>query len=178
MNKSHYNKIYFKPSLTSVFSVAKKGFTLTEVMISTLIIMVLATGAMSYQYASTRDVKVSEVQASAARIGMLLLESWKGQQGDASFDPVDVFGSEMTIQTSLTGPDVPDNSAGTPLSKLGSYEIILNNVHYYVTLSYDNESTLEPMILNAAITWRRDYGQGDLTGDEMLVRYSTFLVSY
>jgi type II secretory pathway pseudopilin PulG len=154
------------------------GFTLTEVMISILIVMILVTGAMGYQYASTRDVKVSEVQAAAARIGMLLLESWKGQQGDTSFDPVDVFNSEMTIQTSATGPDVPDNAAGAPLIKLGSYEIILNNIHYYVTLSYDTESTLEPMLLNAVISWRRDYGQGDLTGDELLVRYSTFLVSY
>jgi prepilin-type N-terminal cleavage/methylation domain-containing protein len=165
-------------SLTSVSSVAPKGFTLTEVMISILIVMILVTGAMGYQYASTRDVKISEVQASAARIGMLLLESWKGQQGDLSFDPVDVFDSEVTIQTSMIGPDVPNNSTGAPLVKLGSYEIILNNIHYYVTLSYDTESTLEPMILNATITWRRDYGQGDLAGDELFVRYSTFLVSY
>lgn len=157
---------------------ARRGFTLTEVMISILIVMVLVTGAMGYQFASTRDVKVSEVQASAARIGLLLLESWKGQQGDPLFNPVAVFDSEMTIQTSAVGPDVPDNSIGAPLVKLGSYEIILKNVHYYVTLSYDNESASEPMLLNAAITWRRDYGQGDLTGDELFVRYSTFLVSY
>ncbi len=155
-----------------------QGFTLTEVMISILIVMILVTGAMGYQYTSTRDVKVSEVQASAARIGMLLLESWKGQQGDTSFDPIDTFNSELTIQTSTTGPDVPDNSIGAPLVKLGSYEIILKNVHYYITLSYDAASTLEPMVLNATVTWRRDYGQGELEGDELFVRYSTFLVSY
>jgi type II secretory pathway pseudopilin PulG len=158
--------------------VVRPAFTLTEVMISILIVMVLVTGAMGYQYASTRDVKISEVQASAARIGMLLLESWKGRQGDTSFDPVDVLDSEMTIQTSLIGPEVPDNAAGASLMKLGSYEIILNNVHYYATLSYDDESSLEPMLLNAVVAWRRDYGQGDLTGDELFVRYSTFLVSY
>lgn len=156
----------------------RRGFTLVEVMISILIVMILVTGAMGYQYASTRDVKVSEVQASAARIGMLLLESWKGQQGDTSFDPVDTFNSEMTIQTSTIGPDVPDGSIGAPLVKLGSYEIILKNVHYYVTLSYDGASTSEPMILNATVTWRRDYGQGELEGGELFVRYSTFLVSY
>ena len=155
-----------------------QGFTLTEVMISILIIMILATGALGYQYASARDVKISEVQAAAARIGMLLLESWKGMGGDTSFDPVDVFGSEMTIQTSMIGPEAPDNSDGLPLTKLGSYEIILNNIHYYVTLSYDDASTQEPTLLSAVITWRRDYGQGDLTGDELVVRYSTFLVAY
>ena len=155
-----------------------RGFTLTEVMISILIIMILVTGAMGYQYNSTRDVKISEIQATAARIAMLQLESWKGQQGDTAFDPVDTFDAEMTIQTSTIGPDVPDNSIGTPLVKLGSYEIILNNIYYYVTLSYDEESTLEPMILNATVAWRDDYAQGELEGDERFVRYSTFLISY
>ena len=156
----------------------RHGFTLTEVMISILIVMILATGATGYQYASTRDVKISEVQATAARIGMLLLESWKGQQGDTAFDPEDVFGSEMAIQNSTVGPNVPDGSMGTPMVKLGSYEIILKNVYYYVTLSYDEASSTEPMLLNAAVTWRRDYGEGELEGDELSVRYSTFLVSY
>ncbi|MHC4525778.1 MAG: type IV pilus modification PilV family protein, partial [Planctomycetota bacterium] len=81
----HIQKHYLK-NKRQAFPV-RRGFTLVEVMISILIVMILATGAMGYQYASTRDVKVSEVQASAARIGMLLLESWKGQQGDTSFDP-------------------------------------------------------------------------------------------
>ena len=156
----------------------RRGFTLTEVMISILIVMILATGATGYQYASTRDVKISEVQATAARIGMLLLESWKGQQGDTSFDPKDTFDSEITIRNSSIGPAVPDSSLGTPLMKLGSYEIILKNVHFYVTLSYDEASSTEPMLLNAAVTWRRDYGEGELEGDELAVQYSTFLVSY
>ncbi|MHC4287098.1 MAG: type IV pilus modification PilV family protein, partial [Planctomycetota bacterium] len=99
----------------------RQGFTLTEVMISILIVMVLVTGAMGYQYNSTRDVKISEVQAAASRIAMLLLEGWKGQQGNTSFDPVDVFSDELSIQTSTSDPGVPDNSGGAPLTLLGSY---------------------------------------------------------
>lgn len=154
------------------------GFTLTEVMLSILIIMILSTGAMGYQYASARDVKISEVQAGAARIAMLLLESWKGHQGTVSFDPVDVFSGTMTLQTSGTGPSVPNNAAGGALMLLGSYEVMLSGVTYYVTLSYEPESASEPMVLNAAVTWRRDYSPGTLNGDELSVRYSTFVVSY
>jgi type II secretory pathway pseudopilin PulG len=154
------------------------GFTLTEVMISILIIMILVTGAMGYQYMSTRDVKISEVQAGAGRVAMLLLEGWKGQQGDTAYDPVSVFTGEMTIQSSATGPGVPDNAVGAPLSLLGSYEVLLSNVYYYVTLSYENASASEPMLLNATVTWMSDYSQGVLSGDEPFVRYSTFLVSY
>ena len=156
----------------------QRGFTLIEVMISVLIIMVLATGAMGYQYHSTRDVKISEVQATAARVAMLLLEAWKGQQGDTTFDPTDVFGSEMSVQTSMIGPDIPTNSMGVALTTLGSYEVVVRGVHYYVALSYEDPSALEPMLLNATIGWRNNYTQGELEGNERLVRYSTFLVSY
>lgn len=155
-----------------------RGFTLTEVMISILIVMVLATGAMGYQYNSTRDVKISEVQATASRIAMLLLEGWKGQQGDTAFDPVAVFDEEMAIQTSTFGPDAPDNSDGVPLTTLDSYEVALRGVYYFVTLSYELQSASEPMLLNATVAWRRDYTQDELEGDEQFVRYSTFLVSY
>ncbi len=155
-----------------------RGFTLTEAMLSILIVMVLVTGAMGYQYTSTRDVKISEVQACAARIAMLLLEGWKGQQGDTAFDPVEVFGDEMTIQTSTSGPDVPDNSGGVPLTLLDSYEVVLRDVYYFVTLSYETASAQEPILLNATVAWRGDYTQDELEGDERFVRYSTFLVSH
>jgi prepilin-type N-terminal cleavage/methylation domain-containing protein len=171
MNKHHQKNI-------RQFARQPRGFTLTEVMISILIVMVLATGAMGYQYNSTRDVKISEVQAAASRIAMLLLEGWKGQQGDTAFDPVDIFGDEMAIQTSASGPDVPDNSGGVPLTLLDSYEIVVRGVNYYVTLSYEEASASEPMLLNVTVAWRRDYTQGVLEGDERFVRYSTFLVSY
>jgi len=157
--------------------IRRRGFTLTEVMISILIVMVLVTGAMGYQYNSTRDVKVSEVQAAASRIAMLLLEGWKGQQGDTAFDPVAVFSDEMAIQTA-SGPGAPDNSGGVPLTTLDSYEVVLRGVYYFITLSYEPSSASEPMLLNATIAWRGDYTQDALEGDERFVRYSTFLVSY
>ncbi len=163
---------------SSIVNRQSMGFTLTEVMISLVIVMVLVTGAMGYQYNSTRDVKISEVQAAASRIAMLLLEGWKGQQGDTAFDPVAVFGDEMTIQTTTIAPDVPDNSGGVPLTTLDSYEVVLRGVYYFVTLSYEEKSASEPMLLNATVAWRGDYTQDELEEDERFVRYSTFLVSY
>jgi hypothetical protein len=109
---------------------------------------------------------------------MLLLEGWKGQQGNTSFDTVDVFSDELSIQTSTSDPGVPDNYGGAPLTLLGSYEIVVRGVYYYVTLSYEGASASEPMLLNTTVAWRRDYAQDELEGDERFVRYSTFLVSY
>jgi len=154
------------------------GFTLVEIAISILIVMVLAAGAMGYQYHSARDVRLSEVQASAARVSMLLLEGWKGAEGTADFDPVSAFNSEITISASATGPSVPNDRDGMSLTLLGRYEITIEGVYFYVTLSWKDVSSLEPKVLNATTSWRRDYGQGTLEGNEPAVQYSTFYVDY
>lgn len=151
------------------------AFTLIEVMLSILIVMVLVTGAMGYQYFSARDVKLAEVHTSAARLA-LLLESWKGVQGDAGFDPVSTFAGQLDIQSAQEGPPAATNTGGALLTCLGFYQVQLNGVCYYVTPAWQPPSDLEPMVLNVTIAWRRDYRPGPLTGDEPLVRYSAFLV--
>ena len=106
----------------------KSGFTLIEIAISVLIIMVLATGAMGYQYYSVRDVRLSEVQTTAARVAMLLLEGWKGDEGASDFDPVSVFSSEITIDTETAGPSVQEDGDGVSMTLLGYYEIEVEEV--------------------------------------------------
>ena len=153
------------------------GFTLIEIAISILIVMVLVAGAMGYQYHCARDVRVSEIQATAARISMLLLEGWKGDEGAADFDPVAAFDSEITLSTSATGPAVPTGRDAMSLTLLGHYEIQMDPVYYYVTLSWSAATSLEPKVLNVTTGWRRDYEQGVLEGNEPCVQYSTFYVT-
>lgn len=156
----------------------RPAFTVVEVMVSILAIMILATGALGYQFMSTRDVKIAEVQANAARMSLLFLESWKGENGVTDFDPVSVFADEMDIQTATCGPAIPTDSGGTDLTWLGYYEVRFNNVCYYVTLSYNPESESEPMLLSSVICWRRDFQQGELDGEEKTVQNATYLVAY
>lgn len=161
---------------TATSSASPTGFTLIEIVISILIIMVLATGAMGYQYYSVRDVNLSEVQATAVRMSMLLLEAWKGEQGDETFDPVSAFETQITISSSMTGPAVPTDKGGASLTLLGYYEIEVQGTYYYAALSWKAASSLEPKVLNVTTTWRRDYGEGELQGNELSVQYSTFYV--
>lgn len=153
------------------------GFTLIEVMISILIVMVLATGVMGYQYRSSYDVKLSEIQAGAARISMMLLEGWKGDAGSLHFNPVWTF-TEIEMNYSFFGPQAPDDGSGNKLKVLGHYQVKLEDAYYYVTLSWVEATGWEPRVLNATTAWRRDYTRGFLTGDESFVRYSTFSVDY
>ena len=150
------------------------GFTLVEIVISILIIMVLVSGVMAYQYHSTCDVRLSEIQITAARLSMLLLEGWKGDQAAIDFDPVSAFSSEITITNSAYGPEIPTDKDGASFTLLGYYEIEAENAYYYVTLSWSEASSLEPRILNVTTAWKHDYSQGGLQGDEAIITYSTF----
>ena len=103
----------------------------------------------------------------------MLLEGWKGSEGANDFDPVSVFSSEITIDTSTTGPTVPQDG-GTSFTLLDYYEIEVEEAYYYVTLSWSDASSLAPKVLNATVAWRSDYLQGNLQGDEESVQYSAF----
>lgn len=150
------------------------GFSLVEVMISVLIVMVLVAGVMGYQYRSTHDVKLSEVQAAAARLSMMLLEGWKGVDGIPGFDPVSTF-TELQIESVPSGPAVPDDAA---LTVLDYYEIQDEDTCYYVTLAWAEADVQQPRLLHVTTAWRRDYARGSLTGEEAAVRYSAFTVEY
>lgn len=151
-----------------------RAFTLIEVVVSILIIMVLVNGVLGYQYFSTRDVRLSEVQATASRVALLLLESWKGSHGTAGFNPVSQFDSELSIESIAQGPAVPEDEAG--FTKHGSYGVQMEGTYFYVTLSNADTAETHPAILNAAVAWRKDYAAGELTGDESTVRFSCFVI--
>lgn len=151
-----------------------RAFTVLEVVISILIIMVLVNGVLGYQYFSTRDVRLSEVQASAARLGLLLLESWKGSGGDGGFDSVLQFGTELDIEAVADGPAVPEDPEAA-FVKTGSYGVQFETTYFFVTLSKAEATEQKPPILNAVVAWRPDYTPGELNGTESAVRFSSFM---
>ncbi|MCE5185506.1 MAG: hypothetical protein LLF76_05215 [Planctomycetaceae bacterium] len=150
-----------------------RAFTLVEVVISILIIMVLVNGVLGYQYFSTHDVRLSEVQASGARLGLLLLESWKAGGGPAGFDPVAQFGDKMKIEAIAGGPAVPDGEDA--FIKQGSYGVRMANTYYFVTLSQAEANEQEPQALSVIVAWKKDYSAGDLTGEEANIPFSAFV---
>jgi len=153
---------------------AAPGFTLIEIVISILIVMTLAAGVMGYQYRSAYDIKRSEIQAAAVRMSMLLLEGWKGTEGADDFDPVSMFESELDIDASAFGPPIPRDGDDMTLTLLDYYVIHIDGVYYYVTLSWNEATSLEPKLLNVTMAWRADHDQGSLQGNEEHVQFSTF----
>ena len=65
----------------------RDGFTIVEVMVSVAIIIIVALGTLSFQYYCVKNSRSSEAQATATRLGQLLLEDWKSTGGDPDYDP-------------------------------------------------------------------------------------------
>ena len=143
------------------------AFTIIEVMAAILILSIAVIGASGYRYYAALDARKAAMQATAARIGLLLCESWRGVEGTETYDPAVYFGSELAIAENpifefssghaITGPIVTES-----FTPLGIYSVVANNATYYAVLSWKDVST-ELRALNVIIAWELR-GQG-VTGD-------------
>jgi len=154
---------------------ANCGFTLIEAMVAMVVIIIGVIGAMGFRAYCVMDAKKADVQVNAARIGSMLLESWKGTGGFPTYDPANPatqFGTLFSSQYAIA----PTTAASAPLpsllTKLTSCQIkdLSNNVYYYVTLSYQTDTIVIPagvtvnvLALNASISWNQNYGAAGTT---------------
>ena len=83
----------------------KTGMTLVEVMMAMAILIVAILGAMMYRYHSALNARRADVQMGATRIGLLILEGWKGSMGSEDYDPSTLFSSISGITISDEGSD-------------------------------------------------------------------------
>lgn len=122
------------------------GMTLVEIMIAITVISVAVLGAGRYRYYTALDAHKTDVQMTAARVALMLCESWRGVKGSVSYDPTSHLGDELVI-TSDTGPDAPDD-----FTALGSYSALLNGFKCYTTLSWKDIDT-GLRALNVEVAW-------------------------
>ena len=104
----------------------------------------------------------------AARIGLMLCESWRGVKGIETYDPTAHLGSVLTI-TESTGPDKPED-----FTLLGSYTVTLDGANYYTTLSWKDVST-GLRALNIVVAWvQRDQGQSSINDADKSFKLTTY----
>ena len=120
--------------------------SITEAVTSMVIIGLGVLGTTSLRYQSSLDSRRAEVGMNASRVTLMMTETWHGVQGSATFNPLTLLGSDLDIEAS-GGPTEPSG-----FTLLGKYNIELDNVSYYSTLSYkDINSSLRA--LNVTVTW-------------------------
>ena len=124
----------------------RQGVSLIEVLIAIVILAVVVIGASGYRYYSALDSRKALMRSTAARIGLLLCENWRGIKGAETYDPMAHFGSELSI-TASTGPEEPEY-----FTLLGSYTVVSNCADYYATLSWKDVSA-GLRALNVVVAW-------------------------
>lgn len=151
----------------------RRGFSMLELAIASLILGILSVGSLGYQYYASRDARRAEVQTTASRLAKMMLDQWKGMGGDTTYNPISSLSPEVTIIASERGPAAA-SVEGVPFTKLGSYRIQVDTRYYYATCSWRAASATEPILLNVAVAWRNDYKDGVLDDTSPEVRYSVF----
>jgi len=123
-----------------------RGFTLIDVMIAMLILLIISLGILTYRYTAALNILKAKEHLTAADLAATLIETWQGVNGSETFDPETTLSTDLSI-SSGTGQDEP---AGYTL--LGKYDIQDDNKTYQLTLSWkDIDASLRE--LNVIITW-------------------------
>jgi prepilin-type N-terminal cleavage/methylation domain-containing protein len=146
----------------------RDGFTLVEVMVSVAIIIIVALGTLSFQYQSVKHDRSAEAQVTATRLGQLLLEDWKSTFGDAGYDAT-------SLGLGFTVPIPPAT---------GDYKITLDNQTFYLQKNQqlvnipnnpDPVAGITLQQLSVTVRWRKDYGNGAVTGSDPTLTFITFV---
>ncbi len=144
------------------------GVTLIETMVAVAIMLVAVTGATFYQYYTVLDARKADLRMEAARLGLTLLEGWKGAGCATSFDPQTDFANGQSSEfAAALGAWIP--GAGDPplgMNKVcGKYAVTTENNTYFMILSYNEQSLPDntPMAMNVLVMWdSRGYGGSDI----------------
>ena len=138
------------------------GMTFVEVIIAVAIVAVAILGTMAFRYYCNINARVSDVQMTAARIGLLLLEDWKAAVGSTTYSPIGRFPADPNLVITTGGSGASTPTGFTALNN--NYQVRSNRVVFNSTLSYQDDTAnsppLVPRKLNVHITWRPDWQAG------------------
>lgn len=148
----------------------QRGMSLLEAMIAVVLVLIGVLGTASFRYHSAFQVRKADVHNGGARVGSLLLETWKGVAGRVDFAAEDVLAGELDISAHVSGPSVPSGFTQT-----GNYHISADGVNYYATLSYKEEDFSHPRILNVQVGWLNHYTAGTIGSEDQKVTLAKYV---
>jgi len=153
-----------------------RGFTLVEVMVATVVLLVAVLGASLFRYQAVFGVRKADLRTTAARTALMLCESWRGTNEPNSFDPMQLASGDancvLAIESSYVSLEVPSG-----FTVLGIYSIIINDVDYCAVLSWKDVSS-GLRALNVIVGWnQRDTGTGDYMYPDKLFKLTTYVTN-
>jgi Flp pilus assembly protein TadG len=131
----------------------RRGASLIGTMVAAVILLIALIGTSTFRYAAALDGRKARAHTTAARVALLLGESWRGTKGDETFAPKVLNSSDLDITASTWGGhEKPDD-----FTLLGNYAVALeddnaDNLNYYATMSWKD---VQPGLraLNVSVAW-------------------------
>jgi prepilin-type N-terminal cleavage/methylation domain-containing protein len=145
----------------------RAGVSLLEVLVAMVVLSVGMLGASGFRYYTAIQSKRAQASFNAIRAAQALLDTWCGLYGDEGYLPENHLSPLLTVSPSVSGPVAP-----TGYTILGTYEVLVDDVTYYATLSY-NDFESGYRTLNIVIAWRDDYQAGSLEADDESITIAT-----
>jgi prepilin-type N-terminal cleavage/methylation domain-containing protein len=145
----------------------RAGVSIIEVTIAIVILSIGMLGASGFRYHTAIRSKRAQVQTDGTRAAQALIDTWCGLYGDEGYLPETHLSPLLTVAPSVSGPLPP-----TGFTELGTYEVIVDDVPFYATLSY-NDGEVGFRTLSVVIGWRSDYETGTLSETDKTVNVAT-----
>lgn len=136
----------------------RRGVSLVDTMVAVSILLMALLGMFTIRYRVALDARRADARTTAARIAQMLCESWRGLDGDETYDPVIHLASDLGMAQGA-GPANPDD-----FTLLGSYTVAFNDGtgvdNYFTTLSWKD---IQPGLraLNVLVAWASREQLGD-----------------
>lgn len=142
----------------------RNGFSLVEVMLAVTFTTVIALGTLGYQYLTIKHGRTTDAQFMASRIAQLLLEDWKGESGDADYDP-------NTLNLGFAPPQS---------GEYGNYVITLGNIPFFVNLQNNDIATdatagITLRQIEVTVKWRNDFARGAIRANDPMLTFTTYV---
>lgn len=139
-----------------------RAFTLLELVITMLILIILSVGAMMYQYFAMRLAMRAKAEIIVARTARLILDNWKKTGGDENFDL-----SEL-------------DPAFTAASGTDKYQITIDDLPMTAEISWqdidtDNQALVTLRQIQTTIRWRLDYQDGQIRENDPSYVIATYV---
>lgn len=174
----------------------RRGLNLIEVMIATVVLGLAVVGVSAFRYHSSLETQRARIRLTAGRLGMLLLEGWKGMGGHSGYawyaaadpedydpddpndyDPSDTdpitFGPGLTVYDDQPGGALPEGFTELDEEARPNYRIVVDGVNYYATMGYKDEDG-EPRTLYVCVAWMADRGTWSADGQRRSVSFTTY----
>jgi hypothetical protein len=110
----------------------RRALTIVEAMIAAVVLVIAVIGTSVFRYQSALGARHTDLYTTGVRMTLLLCEGWAGADGNNTYNPVSTFRPELDIISRAA------IGAPTGFTELGSYQIIVDGVSFYATLSYKN----------------------------------------